>query len=119
MCYDDNDNVGDADDVNDNDNNDGGQQHTLNLYIYLKERAADIGAFPKLFLCFSGPKINFVFLNCKHIINSHDSISGGGRGGVAQSTPTNQKPSNAPIFVHSCIVVLVYCCVGVSLDVHT
>jgi hypothetical protein len=31
----------------------------------------------------------------------HDSISGGGRGGVAHSTPTNQKPSNAPIFVHS------------------
>jgi hypothetical protein len=30
-----------------------------------------------------------------------DSISGGRRGGVAHSTPTNQKPSNAPIFVHS------------------
>ncbi len=31
----------------------------------------------------------------------HDLISGGGRGGVAHSTPTDQKPSNAPIFVNS------------------
>ncbi len=30
-----------------------------------------------------------------------DSISGGGSRGMAHSTPTDQKPSIAPIFVHT------------------
>ncbi len=36
---------------------------------------------------------------CANVVS--DSISGGGSGEVAHSTPTDQKPSIAPIFVHS------------------
>jgi hypothetical protein len=67
-------------------------------------------------------KINLVFVNHKHMkwymFVMHkfvipklmlragtnevcDSISGGGSRGAAHSSPTNQKPSIAPIFVHS------------------
>ncbi len=48
----------------------------------------------------SGPKTNFVFVNHKHIINLWLDFCWQ-EWGVAHSTPTDQKPSNAPIFVHS------------------